>query len=83
MMRTPTRIGLAEPVHFLAAIWSVEVSERGHPLNARDRLIQASDADEDVDDRLCLETGNRRAADVVDTPIAQSPIVAANAVRSS
>ena len=40
------------------------------------------DADEDVDDRLGVEPGDGRAADVWMPPVAQSPIARSSASRS-
>ena len=67
VMGAPTWMGLAEPMHFAAAIGGVEILESAESVEARARLLQTPDADEDVNDRLCPGTGNRGATHVVNT----------------
>ncbi len=72
MVGAPTRVWLAEPVHFRSAIRGIQVPERGESTKARARPLQILDTDEDVDDRLRREAGHRCAAYMVDT--AHDPI---------
>src|SRR5437764_9565118 len=65
-MRSVGGSGLAEPVHFVAAVGRVAVAERGEWLRARARGLEARYADEDVDDRLRVQAGYCCASGVVD-----------------
>src|SRR4051794_9880786 len=65
MMRAAAWVGLAKPVHLLAPIRRVEITELGQWLKAGPGGLQALDTDEDVDDRLGVQARYRGAADVV------------------
>jgi len=77
VMGALSRMRLAEPVHLLGQVGRVEIAEIGKGLEASSGCLKVGYASEDVDDRLCFETGDRRAADVVDAatdPLTDDPL---------
>lgn len=66
MMGAPRPVRLAEPVHLLGQVGRVEIAEIGKGPETSPSRLQVGYAGEEVDDRLCLEAGDRCAADVVD-----------------
>jgi hypothetical protein len=77
MVGSPARMRLAEPVHLVRPVRRVEVAEPRQRPEAGSRGAQIVDADEDVDDRLGVEPGDGRAADVVDAargPVPDRPL---------
>jgi len=69
VVRTPAWIGLAKPMHLLAPIRGIQISEPAEPLETGARLLEAVHANEDVDHRLGRQSLHRRAADVVHTAV--------------
>lgn len=67
VMGAAARIGFAEPVHLLRQVRGVEIFALGQRLETGTRSRQILDADQDVDDRLGVETGNGRTADMMNT----------------
>jgi hypothetical protein len=65
VMGASSRIWLAEPVHLVGQVWRMEIIEVGQRPKASTGGREVADADEDVDDWLCFEVGDRGAADVV------------------
>src|SRR5438067_11376971 len=60
---------LTEPVHLANPVRGVHVTESLNRVEACARLLDAPDADENVDDRLRFKARHRRAADVVDAAL--------------
>lgn len=66
MMRTERGRWFAEPVHHVRAIRKVDITAARRRGNRAARHGETLDGGHDVDDRLGVEIGHRRAADVLD-----------------